>query len=214
MQSGYTRKTQELAEQRKALEAQREEFSKLSQTELKAQADVQSIDEALNEFRQVDWQAWQNQDPQQAQAAFTQYQLLKDRRQDAIGSFQQAREQRTMQEQQQAAERLQKGQERLAKEIPGWNQEKAQELLRFGTELGFEQSELMAIDDPRMIVALHRAYEGSKVKAKAQTAAKVQAQQAVKPAAKVRGGKTPTGQLDDRNSIDAWMRARQKQANS
>jgi len=212
MQSDYTRKTQELAEQRKAFEAQREEWSKLSETELKAQADVTSIDQALSEFQQIDWNRWQEQDPAAAQRAFTQYQLLKDERQQALNTFQQARQERTLQEQRESAERLQKGTAQLAKEIPGWGQEKATELLNFGQQLGFDQQELMQIDDPRMVIALYHAQQGFKSQAKQKTAAKVEAQQAVKPAAKVKGGKTPVAnKLDDRVSTDAWMKARMNQ---
>jgi len=212
MQQDYTRKTQELSEQRKAFDAERQQFGELSQAEISAQADVVAIDKALAEFKTIDWQRWQASNPQAAQRAFTDYQLLKDQRQDAIGHYYTAREQRTTQEQRSAAERLRNGAEALSRQIPDWGQEKARAILDFGQkQFGFSQAELSAIDDPRVIVALNMAYEAANAKQTKQIVTNVAKQQAVKPAAKVGGGKTPGRAVDDRASTDAWMKARAAQ---
>lgn len=212
MQQDYTRKTQELAEQRKAFEAERQQFGELSQVEISAQADVVAIDKALAEFKTIDWQRWQASNPQAAQRAFTDYQLLKDQRQDALGNYHAAREQRTTQEQRASAERLRQGMDTLGRQIPGWGQEKARAILDFGQkQFGFSQAELSAIDDPRVIVVLNAAFEAANTKQTKQIATNVAKQQAVKPAVKVGGGKTPGRPVDDRVSTDAWMKARDAQ---
>jgi hypothetical protein len=81
MQADYTRKTQELAEQRKAFEAERQAVSKADAEEMSARANLTLIDHQLNQFSQVNWNAWNDQDPFEAQKAFQQFQLLKDAKQ-------------------------------------------------------------------------------------------------------------------------------------
>ena len=213
MQADYTRKTQELAEQRRALEAQRDEWQQLTDGEIKARAQVQSIDEALTEYKKVDWDTWARTDPQAANRAWMSYQQLKEEREGAVQTFQQLTQQRTLQQQRETAERLQQGLAELAEKIPGWGEEKARTLLDFGEkQLGFSRAELAAIDDPRMIVALNFAFEGIGKQKAAQAAKKAEAQQAVRPAASVKGGRSPSAtRVDDRVSTDAWMKARQAQ---
>lgn len=211
-QADYTRKTQELAEQRRAFQQEREQFGQLSESELAARAEVHSIDAALKEYQQIDWRTWQERDPVNAAKAFTEYQLLKDQRQVAAGKYSQAHTERTLQQQREAAERLQQGQEVLAKEIPGWGEDKAKALLDFGQkQLGFSAEELNAIDDPRVIVALHYASEGVQARTKQQAVQRHETAQKVQPAASVKAKSSPPTGLDDRLGADEWVRRRNEQ---
>ena len=54
-QADYTRKTQELADGRKAFEAERATFQQASQAEIAARAQVVAIDQSLSQYRNVDW---------------------------------------------------------------------------------------------------------------------------------------------------------------
>lgn len=212
MQSDYTRKTQALAQERDAFAAERTQFGNLSNAEINARASVIAIDQSIEEFKRIDWQAWSRTDPAAAQAARFEYEELKERRQQAVNAYGQAQQQRQVQEQQETVRRLQQGAAELARDIPGWNQEKATALLDFGVkQFGFSRDEMAAIDDPRAIKVLNAAFEFVQSSAKQQATAKAQAQQAVKPAAKVGGSSPATGKLDDRTSTDAWMKARNAQ---
>ncbi len=212
MQQDYTRKTQEVAEQRKALEAERQQAQQMSEGEFKARAQIVQIDEALTEFRQIDWDTWMSRDQPAAQRAWMQYQRLQDERGNALTQYQQIQQERTLQEQRETAERLQKGLSELQAKIPDWSPNKAAALLDFGEkQLGFSRQELNAIDDPRMIIALNLAAQALDKQAASRTAAKAQVQSSVKPAARVSGGRTPSNRVDDRVSTDAWMKARQAQ---
>lgn len=209
MHRDYTQKTQGLASERQAFEAERTEFRELSAAEVNAHASILAIDNALKDFEQIDWRTWFARDPQAAQAAKLDYDELKDRRQRALGDYGKARETRVLQEQQATAKRMQEGHAELVRDIPGWGQEKATALLSFGQQhFGFSREEMSAISDPRMIKVLNAAFEHTQATAKQKAADKVQAQQAVKPAAKVGGGSTPSGKVDDRTSTDDWMKAR------
>lgn len=212
MQADYTRKTQAVAQERQALEAERNQFRQLSQAEINAQATMIAIDQSIAEYNQIDWDAWEDQDPMAANKAWRQFQQLQLRRNTAVEQFSQAQQQRTFQEQQEAAKRMEEGTRELAEKIPGWNQEKAAALLDFGQKTyGFTRQELDGIVDPRYVVALHDAMQARTSKQTAATTRKIEQQQAVKPAAKVKGA-TPTFKgLDDRMSADAWLAARNKQ---
>src|SRR5688572_10024557 len=66
-QADYTRKTQEVAKAREALEAERSSIHQASQAEIGALAQVSAIDQRLAQFQGVDWQAWAREDPFSAQ---------------------------------------------------------------------------------------------------------------------------------------------------
>lgn len=204
----YTRKTQELAEQRKADAAAREQWQSLTDGELKARARIESIDEAVAEYKKVDWETWSRQNPAAANQAWMAYQQLKEERDGAVQTFQQMTQQRTLQEQRETAERLQRGLAELSEKIPDWSENKARAILDFGEkQLGFSRAELASIDDPRMVIALHYAMEGIGKQQANRVAKKAEAQQAIRPAASVKGGRTPSaGKLDDRMSTDQWIK--------
>lgn len=211
MHADYTRKTQAVAQERQALEAERSEFRQLSQAELTAQATVIAIDQSIAEYNQIDWDAWEDQDPMAANKAWRQFQQLQLRRNTAVEQFGQARQQRTLQEQQAAAERLQQGQAELVQKIPGWNEEKARTLLDFGQkQYGFTRQELDGIDDPRVVVALHEAQQFHQMQAKMKQRAKVDAVQAVRPATTLRGNSGRTGVKPTTTDFAAFERLANK----
>lgn len=212
MQADYTRKTQELAATRQAVEATLQQANQVSQVEQAAMVAVGVIDTQLADYNDIDWDAWENQDPQSAQRAWRQYQTLKEHRQTAIGTYSQAQHQRTLMTQQESARQLEQGQRELAMKIPGWGQEKATALQSHAIEAyGFTPQDLATVADPRMIQVLHDAFQFRQAAKQQQTAKKVETQQAIKPAAKVTGGAAPTRSLDDRAGTDAWMKARNEQ---
>lgn len=213
MQADYTRKTQELAEQRRAVEAELQAAKEVSEGEFRARAQITQIDEAIAEFKTIDWDRWMQTSPQEAQRAWMQYQRLNDERGTAVNTYQQLQQQRTLLEHQQAEKLREKGLAELQAKIHDWSESKAKSLLDFGVkQLGFSAQELIAITDPRMIIALNLAAQGQQKQTAQKAAAKVEAQSSIRPAARVTGGRTATGSmLDDRASMDAWMKARQAQ---
>jgi hypothetical protein len=79
-QADYTRKTQELAEARKAFEAERQSIGQADEQEFNARAAITVLDRQLAQFANVNWNQWQETDPFEAQKAFMQFQQLKDAR--------------------------------------------------------------------------------------------------------------------------------------
>lgn len=212
MHADYTRKTQELAETRKQVEATLQQVQQVTQAEFQAATAIGAIDAQIADFNTIDWDAWEEQDPMAAQRAWRQFGQLKDSRANAIAQYQQAQQQRTFVQQQETAKLIEQGQQVLARDIPQWGPEKARALQAHATSAyGFTPQELNGITDPRMIRVLNDAYQFRQASKTQQVAKTVQVQQAVQPAAKVAAGKPPARGLDDRMSTADWMKARNAQ---
>ncbi len=61
------------------------------------------------------------------------------------------------------SEKIAKGKEILAKEIPNWSPETNQALLSTGKDYGFSDAELNSIVDPRHVKVLHDAMQWRKL---------------------------------------------------
>lgn len=211
MQADYTRKTQELAQARRALEAERASAQQSSQAELSARANLALIDRQIGDFSKVDWNSWHESDPFAAQKAFAQFQLLKEARTQTLGYLNAAEQERTFRAQQESAKRLEQGHAELARDITDWSPDTAAKLLDFGQRrFGFSYEDMDGIDDPRLVKVLHAAFQWDEHQKKQRQAQNHAAAQTVRPAAKV-GGASPKAGLDDRLSPEEWLRRRNEQ---
>lgn len=208
----YTRKTQAIAERARILDA----VQQSTQEEFDTYAQAKAVEGRLGEYQRLsepDWRRWEMEDPEAAQSGFREFTLLKDAHQRAMGRLAQLHQQRNFQTQQETARRMEEGRAVLKREITGWNEDLKSNLLSLASEFGFTSEELSDIEaDPRQAKLLH---ELSTLRQAAKTQKTVLghvAAQAVKPAAKVSGGSSPPGGLDDRADIGTWMRNREKQA--
>lgn len=213
MQGDYTQKTQALAEQRRAIEAQAQQTHQLVQQNIADIGKVASIDERLQQFSQLNWQALSEADPLQAQKLYFDYQQLKDTRVNVVSSIQQREAQHQTQQQQRMATEIEEGNKVLAKELPGWGAELAREILDFANkDLGYPMHELQQITDPRIVKVLYAAMIGNKVLKKQPTTKTAPEAKPVKTV-----GKTQSATGIDINSsntnTDAWMKARNAQMN-
>jgi hypothetical protein len=211
-QADYTKKTQEVAELRKALEADRSNLRETSDAELGAAAQATAIAQQLAAYQRVDWGAWNDSDPFEAQKAFMQFQQLKDAQQNALGQLQHLRNDRLSKAQQEAARRMEEGRKTLATHIPGWNDDHKAKLIGFAAEYGFSRDELDDLEaDPRVARVLHEAFTGREASRKQQQAQRHVTAQQAQPAAVVRARTAPPAGLDDRLSIDEWNKRREAQ---
>lgn len=208
----YTRKTQEVAELRKAVEAERQTLHQASQAEIGALAQVTALDQQIAQFQNVDWDAWEETDPFAAAKGARQLQQLRDARGQAAGQYVGLQRQRTETEQRETATRLQEASAVLSRDIKDWSPELGAKLKDFGVkQYGFTAAELDEFSDPRMVKVLHAAFEGHQASTKTQAAQKHLAAQTAQPAAKIGKGSTPPTGLDDRLSAEEWTRRRNAQ---
>lgn len=217
-QADYTRKTQELADNRRALEAQQ---ARVQQQERWAHEHTQeigqlvAIDGRLQQYANVNWQAENQRDPVATQAAWIEYQQLRDARAGLANSLQQRDAQRNAEAERDRANRLAEGRAQLAKAIPGWNDDKSAALGKFGIDsYGLKAEEVDNLTDPRLVRILHDASLWRQHVTKQRAAAQqVSATPPAQPVTVIGARRSPqpvspSSPQSDRLSTDEWFRRR------
>ena len=191
----YTKKTQEVAEQRKALEyyaqtieVQEQAFQQqvqLQQALIGDIAQLTAVDKQLAAFNDVNWQELSDNDFVEAQKLFFTHNQLQQQRSQLAANLE-AKAQYIQQAQTaKVQEKIAQGKEILAKEIPNWSRETTQALVTAGKEYGFTDEELGMVYDPRHVKVLHDAMQWRKLQKNSVAKNKVsQAKPVVKPGAK------------------------------
>jgi hypothetical protein len=208
-QQDYTRKTQELSQQRKTIEQKQSELEQrdaiYSQLLPKMEAQLNS---ALGE--EPDWNSLYEDDPvgyvRQQQVWNEQKQKL-----EAVQAEQQRLQQESFVEQQKLIQQqVEEGQTKLLEVIPEWqnqevaNKEKA-EIASYATEvLGYTQEEINSVYDWRALLGLRKAWLSDKI---AETVKK-------KPTQKAPARVARPGTANKRKSVAPVKRATQRLAKS
>lgn len=209
MQADYTRKTQEVAQERKGIEQDRERFVQqvqAQQADMREYAQLYSVGERLQQYEQVNWQKYSADDPVAAQAAFFEYSQLKEARSTLANNLTQKQEQKAFEKQQETAKQLEQSQATLAREIKGWSPALQQQLVTFARQDGWSDSEINNVTVAQ-IKTLHARLIGDQViKKQLEAAPKTEA----KPVTQVGGGgasarKSPT-QMSD-SEFAKWRHA-------
>lgn len=214
-QSDYTRKTQELAEHRKQIDGALERINSVGQAETQALAQVAMVAAQIKQYEDIDWNAWDDSDPNAANRARWELTQLQQQQSAAVAQYQNAGNQKLSMVQQETAKRLEEADRFAATNIPGWNREKAQATLDFSrAAYGLSNDELAGAiaEKPEVLMMLHDAMEGRRLRETAATAKKIEAKQAIRPAASVKGASPAIRGLDDKLSADEWMKRRNAQA--
>ena len=191
----YTQKTQQVAEQRKELEvyaesikAQEQAFQEqmqLNNVLIEDVAKITSLDQQLNQYANVNWNQLSDNDFVEAQKLFFTYNQLQQERSQLVSQFEVKKQQVVQKQTQLMAEKIAKGKEILAKEIPNWSPETNQALLSTGKDYGFSDAELNSIVDPRHVKVLHDAMQWRKLQQNSVVKKKVSnAKPVVKPGSK------------------------------
>lgn len=159
----YRRKTQELAEQRKALEAEREEMRSSVAREVEdiaAESDLRSVQAQLKEYDKVDWTRLADEDFDRAQRLQFQRGLLRDQeaalRQQVDGRKAVRAEAATAQ----TAQRIKEAEDWASANIPGWNQGRDKELIEHARSLGFSEQDLVRQVNKPFVEALYYSWIG------------------------------------------------------
>ena len=191
----YTQKTQQVAEQRKELEAYAQQIQmqeqafqeqmQLNNVLIEDVAKITSLDQQLNQYANVNWQQLSDNDFVEAQKLFFSYNQLQTERSQLVSQFEAKKQQVVQKQSQLMAEKIAKGKEVLAKEIPNWSPETNQALLSTGKDYGFSDAELNSIVDPRHVKVLHDAMQWRKLQQNSTVKKKVSsAKPVVKPGSK------------------------------
>lgn len=205
-QQDYTVKTQDLAKQKTEFETAQQEFvarQQFQQQHIQAVAKVMAIDERLEQFSKLDWNALTDADPVQALKLDRQMRELQQQRAQQVDGLQQSQAKLTFEQQQATARRQQEAREELSKDIPGFGTAEVQkQLLEVGKAAGYKQEELANVQDPRAVKLLHKAYLYDQLIAKAKAPATTSAN--ITPITRVTGASAATQKsIGDKGLSDA-----------
>ena len=163
-QADYTRKTQEVAESRKAVEAQHEEFQRHVEVQRQNFAEYTEayvLDNQLKEYAKIDWQALIDADPQQAMKLDRQMRETQQRLGEIGQSITQKQQQQALQEQQETAKRMQEGRAVLEREIKGWQPGNELDIAldTYAKAHGVKNPGPAIVGNPKLGVLLHKSYQ-------------------------------------------------------
>lgn len=191
----YTQKTQKVAEERKALEeyaqtiaVQEQQLQASVQTQqafIQDIAQLTAIDNQIAQYQKVNWDQMNEADPVEAQRLFFKYSQLQTQRGEVANALAQKQQHIEYEKAQRTQQLIQQGKEILARDIPGWNNDMAREILQASKDYGFADGELNSVVDPRVVKVLHDAIQWRKLQANPTAKQKIsQAKPIVKPGAK------------------------------
>lgn len=181
---------------------------------------LSTVDQQLAGFEGLDWRQLAAQDPAKAAELQDTYQRLHAERQDLAGRIGFVQQQEAIQAEHAHVEAVNHCHAVLARAMPDWSPELADQLAAFGQEaFGFSPDELGAVNDPRMILTLRLAMIGQAAleqqRAQASAARRIADGQRTAPARTLRGrsGRFPaSADTDDfaafESLADERMRAR------
>lgn len=192
----YTQKTQAHAEEVKALEAKAKlvdaraealQFhEKLASELLQDRAKLMAMESSIEQYDKIDWAAWTEQDPTEANKHFMQYQKTLreyDSAKNDLGrKAQQQYAERSHYFQKLASEKAQEARAKLASE--GWTDDVDKEAQKFLIESGFQAAELalVATDEQGMPLGINHTLLDPRVLRIVADAMKYRKLQAAKPA--------------------------------
>lgn len=157
-QSDYTKKTSELAEQRKAvmLEAQaiQQERNKYAQAlgQMQTEAEKQ-----LEEYKALDWNSLREQDPMLFMQRRDEQRELEKSIEDSNKEQQQLQLQQQQYHVQKFNHEVEAGRQKLLTIMPDWDDKVSKSVREFGLSQGFSSEELGGITDARSMAVLRKA---------------------------------------------------------
>lgn len=210
-QSDYTRKTQEVAEIRRQAEAEKQQIAQereFIQHNLKDVATVTALDQQIAQYQGVNWDQLTESDPVQAMKLERQLRNLQSQREQAASAVTQRQAHFVQVQQQEAARQLQEGQRVLQREIPGWNESLARELVDYGLKRGYAPEVLQNIRNPQFVIDLHNSYQFTKLREKATQKPKIVQE---KPVTRIQATKATATKDPDSMSAEEWAKWRNAQ---
>jgi cytochrome oxidase Cu insertion factor (SCO1/SenC/PrrC family) len=169
-QSDYTKKTQELAEQRKGFEGtQQQVATELQQIQLERQQYVHTLQNLiegsmgnLDKFSNVDWESLKANDPIEFVTKREEFREAQEKIQHLQREQQEAQQRQAQESQKQHQEILKQEHAALIERVPEWGKPEkqkalAKELRSYATSVGFSDEELNSLIDHRSIMVLLKA---------------------------------------------------------
>lgn len=161
----YTRKTQDIAEMRRALSAERETvnlekaFSQAVDAEHK---ELALLDSHIEQYKKLDWASLETEQLLKARAQFDQ---IKDRRAEVAEKVSAKRKEFDDKIKQASQEAIDAGKKYIEQRVKGFDESAKKELFAYGLTEGYSRDELDRIVDPRIVVTLWKARQWDNLQA-------------------------------------------------
>jgi len=212
----YTQKTQAVAEERKAVEAERarvREEAQQQQQYIKEIAKVHALDDELAKFKDIDWDGLSDTDPVSVQKLQIRLQTLQSERHAAVQAVTQKQNEHALVEQQATAKQLQDAEAYVQREIPGWTPERAGALNEYASKLGVKMDQATArtiVQNPAFLLMMDKAEKFDQLVAK--QSAKPKTPTAPPPPVPRVGAARASAKPDPAKMSDAdWFKQREEQ---
>lgn len=165
-QDDYTRKTQEVAETRRQLEAREAQFQQTAQSHqqhIREVAQLVAIDDRLAQFEKAGINAYSinqmaDSDPVQALKLHNELMDLQARRGQTVNSITQKQQAQAQESQRSNAKQLYEASQVLARDIKGWSPDLANKLSEYGKSQGYPAEVLGNVTKPEFVKTLHKAF--------------------------------------------------------
>ena len=228
MQADYTRKTQELAEQRRTVEqhfTSLTQQAELQQQTLEHRVNLKTVEQQLAQFQNTDWQAYTaNYGAEATATAMASWQQYREAKAELEGAIAKTETDFQQLSERSRANAIAQADQVLSREIEGWSPQLVRDLAGYAAEnFGITPQELQdSVINPdgtadtrtfKVLARLHKAEtELAQLKAQTQKAQQAAKQAAVTPAKAVgqRAGGYKPG-LNDDLPTEEWMRRRNAQ---
>lgn len=213
MQADYTRKTQEVADQRKAVESEQQkvrEQSKANQQYVEELAELKLVDKQLADLKKIDLTQYVDSDPVGVQRVMLQIQQLEGARGEAASKVAQKQEQYALDKQQSIAKQLQEAEAYVKREIPDMTKERSAQVSQYAIAQGIPQESLAkaVMRDPAFIKLLDKAEKYDRLEKNRATKAAPTPPPA--PVTRVTAAK-PAAKSESSMSTAEWMAHREAQ---
>lgn len=210
MHEDYTRKTMTLAEERKAVAAEKEAVAQVraaDEAEFTASVNLAALRQQAAQYEAIDWNGWSDTDPVEAMKADRQFTKVKEQIADLAGKLQGHQQWKAQTAERESATRRAATLAAAATKIPDWSPTKQQDLETFAVDFGYTKDTFAhaTADDYAL---LNLAKLGAQYQAAKAAAAKQKTAQATQPAPEV-GGNTPAGKPTNLMTDAEWEKWRE-----
>ena len=199
MQSDYTKKTQAVSEQAKALEARRAEIDQqaaATEEELRDRAVLLGVNAQIEQYKDVDWVTLARTDPVGYNEHRARFDQLRAAAEETAASLKTKQAERTQKAERELANRVEETLKFAREKIPGFKPELIENLVQFAQAEGIPEEAIKANWSPALLNLLHKANIGNLTLQKQANLPKPAPAIPLTPLATVSGKSTPAARTD------------------
>jgi hypothetical protein len=155
MRQDYTKKTQQIAEEKRKLQQMEAEFNKSKALNLSLSA--KQAKERLEKFEKIDWDTVLKEKPQEAIKLKVAEDNARKNYEKTINEQQEFFNYHNQLEQQTILKNAEYCKQELERDVKGWNSENYQKLINYGVKQGIPKEELLNCTNPKIFKLLIKA---------------------------------------------------------